>query len=100
MNAVSKAVSKGNFPNVINPLKRVMNVPARLQSVATAFVDLQQARHEADYNLEKTFTRSEALALLGQVEQAFEDWGTIRKDDYARLYLGCFPLWGTWNKVR
>ncbi len=100
MNTVSKAVAAGNFPKSINPLKATFAVPPKLQSVAKTFVDLQQARHEADYNLGKTFTRSEALALISQVKQAFTDWEDVRKDHYARLYLACFLLWQKWDLVR
>lgn len=62
-------------------------VPTALASVAIAFVDLQQARHEADYDLTRTFTRREAMALLAQVEQAFADWQTIRKTIPADVFL-------------
>ena len=49
--------------------------------MANSFVDLQQARHEADYNLRKKFSRGEAKVMIGQAEQAAADWREIRKDD-------------------
>lgn len=33
-------------------------IPADLRRVARAFVDLQEERHEADYNLSKTLVKS------------------------------------------
>ncbi len=75
-------------------------MPPTLMNVAKTFVDLQEARHEADYNLSKSFTRQEALAIVRRVEQAFVDWSGIRQDDFARTYLGCFLLWDKWDKER
>lgn len=40
--------------------------------MASAFVELQQARHEADYDLARRFTRPDVLALLGVAQQAFD----------------------------
>ncbi len=77
-----------------------MPIPQALRDVAGAFVDLQEARHEADYNLAKTFIRSEAFDHIGRAAQAFADWETIRKEDLARVYLGCFLLWKQWNETR
>jgi len=63
-------------------------------------VDLQQARQDADYNLAKSFTKSKAIALVQQADAAFQDWRTIRKHDFARIYLGSFLLWERWSKPR
>jgi len=62
-------------------------VPRTLASVATAFIDLQQARHEADYDLSRTFTRGEVRTLIAQVEQAFIDWQTVSKTIPADVFL-------------
>lgn len=61
--------------------------PPKLKSVAKAFVDLQQQRHDADYNLTKRFRRSGVLALLSQAEQALDDWETIRDLPAAETFL-------------
>jgi len=72
----------------------------KLRSIAGTFVDLQQARHEADYNLRKSLTRSEAGALVELAEKAFSDWNGIRNDDLAQIYLACFLVFDHWNKER
>jgi uncharacterized protein (UPF0332 family) len=100
MNNVSKSFAKGAMPKKFDSVKATIAVPNELKDVAQAFVDLQQARHEADYNLAKNFSRSEALALISQVEKAFKDWDKVRKTDCSRLYLGCFLLWEKWEKSR
>jgi uncharacterized protein (UPF0332 family) len=61
--------------------------PPRLVAVAQAFVDLQEARHAADYAVDRKFTRTEVLGLIAQAEQAFVDWAAIEKDPLARLFL-------------
>lgn len=100
MKEVSLSFAEGKWPRAFDPLKEDLQIPQELKSVARAFTDLQEARHDADYNLAKTFSRDEALALVDLTEQAFRDWEKIRKDDIARLYLSCFLLWDTWNKGR
>lgn len=68
-----------------------------LLDVAGAFVELQEARHQADYNTEKAFTRSESNDLIDQAEQAFADWKQIRKTLPADAYLVTLL---TWQRLR
>jgi hypothetical protein len=86
------------IPRFNDPSRKV--VVDRLRSVAIAFVDLQEARHEADYNVERSYTRGEAKVLVDLAEAAFAAWGQIRKDDLARIYLSCFLVYDDWNKER
>jgi hypothetical protein len=60
---------------------------ADLQAVAVAFVELQQARHLADYDYKKVFTRVEALAHINTVKNAFEQWNRIREQEIAEDFL-------------
>ncbi len=48
--------------------------PAGLLSAAANFVELQEARHEADYNTSKRFTRTEASDLVDLAESAINDF--------------------------
>lgn len=100
MKKVSESFAKGDLPRLLKPAKATNPVPQELKGVARAFVDLQQARHEADYSLAKRLTRSETLNLVERAEQAFEDWKQVRTEDFARLYLACFLVWDKWDKVR
>jgi uncharacterized protein (UPF0332 family) len=106
MSKISKSFAMGDLPRKLRPLKSTFSDPARkpivdrLKSVARTFVDLQDARHEADYNLRKRFNRAEVKDLIDLVESAFSDWNLIRKDDLARIYLTCFLLFDTWDKER
>ena len=49
-----------------------------LADVAAAFKELQQARHEADYDLNHRFTRAEMLDLINTSDQAFRNWHAVR----------------------
>ena len=58
-----------------------------LVDVASSFVQLQEARHEADYNRALRFTRREALDLADLTDQAFRDWAQVRGSLQADTFL-------------
>ncbi len=58
-----------------------------LRSVATTFVDLQQERHDADYNLAQPFTRSRVLAGVASAQTAFSTWARIRATPEAEAFM-------------
>jgi uncharacterized protein (UPF0332 family) len=65
-------------------------VVAKLRVVATAFVQLQDQRHTADYDNTTFWTRSEALKQVKTAEQAFVTWRAIRNEHIAQAYLVSF----------
>ena len=58
-----------------------------LELVAATFVDLQHARHEADYNTAWRSTRPDALGLIEQTEDAFACWRSVRRTPQADTFL-------------
>ena len=72
-------------------------MPPVLVSIAKTFISLQQARHDADYDLTRGFDREEVLTFVQDAERAFEDWSNVKDTDDARLYLACFLLWKRWD---
>jgi hypothetical protein len=106
MAKISRFFANGDLPKKLGPLKGVFSnpdpnsKPARLKSVAGAFVELQEARHAADYDLTKRYDRQEAERLVDLAELAFSNWNQVRKDDLARIYLACFLVFDDWNKER
>ena len=58
-----------------------------LKTVATAFVDLQHVRHEADYNNEAVWTRVEAHEHVTSARDAFRRWAIVRKHAAAQDFL-------------
>lgn len=84
--------------NQLDTLTGNLPVPTQVQQVALAFVELQEARHEADYNTAKTFTRLEVTNLVARVAQAFQSWQAIRTDPVARMYLASMLLGKKWTR--
>lgn len=92
MKNASRAFGSGVLPDVLDwPTP----VPRDLRRVANAFVTLQEERHDADYNISRSFTRAEALNQLRLVEQCLALWPAIQNDDCTRLYLVSLLAWGT-----
>ncbi|HZU99195.1 MAG TPA: hypothetical protein VFF73_20985 [Planctomycetota bacterium] len=83
MKVASKWFTEGGTIKGLGPV----TVPPDLKAVAQAVLDLQQARHEADYNLHEPLTRTEALEFVEKAEQAQKAWKRVRKDDVSDLYL-------------
>ena len=64
-------------------------ISAELRAVVDAFIDLQEQRHIADYDLSaQRFTRQGTLVHVQRAEQAFADWTTARgADPFVELFL-------------
>ena len=62
-------------------------IQQQLVDVASSFVQLQEARHDADYNRALRFTRREALDLADMTGQAFLDWEQVRSSLQADTFL-------------
>ena len=73
-------------------------VPPDLPAIAATFVELQDARHEADYNVRRSYTRLDAMNLVNRVDRAFQLWRPLRTDPAARMYLAALLLWKKWNR--
>ncbi|MGC9260541.1 MAG: hypothetical protein ACP5I8_10780 [Phycisphaerae bacterium] len=99
MAKVAKAFSTGNLPKRLSQLTTLVNISPDLQTTARAFVDLQQARHDADYDVAKAFTRTDTLALVDRAEEAFEKWDQVKSEDCASLFLASFLAWDRWDKA-
>jgi hypothetical protein len=98
MKKVSTLFANDKLPKAIQPTTAPYTTPAPLKNVAQTFVDLQEARHEADYNLATTMSRHTTLTLVQRTRQAFTDWEGVKKTDAARLYLACLLLWKRWDE--
>lgn len=71
-------------------------IPAQVQQISTAFIELQYARHQADYDLTHRFERKDVLALINQVETAIEAFRQLTATDEKAFFLAC--LWA-WNAL-
>ena len=55
--------------------------------VASYFVYLQQLRHEADYNVGRTFDLGEAERAVQSAEEAATQWAAIASHEAAKVFL-------------
>jgi uncharacterized protein (UPF0332 family) len=60
---------------------------AGVQAIAEAFVDLQQARHLADYDNATSWTRLEVLTHIDGAKVAFEMWDKVKEQNAAQDFL-------------
>jgi len=59
----------------------------KLTKVAQSFIILQQARHDADYNLEKPPDPADTMAQVNRANSAFVAWERTRASEVAKEYL-------------
>jgi hypothetical protein len=71
---------------------------AELQSIAAAFVELQQRRHAADYDLSQTFDRSTVLRAIELAKGAMSDWNKVRNTPNSNVFLAALLLHSRWNR--
>lgn len=79
MKKVSTLFLQSKLPRALQPSAGGYATPPDLQIVADRFVTLQQARHEADYDLTRIFTRQEALDRVEQARDAFHAWENVKR---------------------
>jgi uncharacterized protein (UPF0332 family) len=68
-------------------------VATDLRLVADSFVKLQHARHTADYDNSKVWSRTQVWEMLALAEDAVTAWSNIREKEMAQDYL--LDLMGT-----
>ena len=68
--------------------------------VVQAFISLQDERHDADYDVLLTYTRSEANAIIRIAQNAFAAWNIAKTTPAARIFLSCFQLKKVWDEKR
>jgi uncharacterized protein (UPF0332 family) len=84
MKDVSNAVLRSSWRGWSTPSPVA---PAELQGVAKVFVDLQEARQQADYDNARTWKPTDVLAIVTDAQIAFANWGKIRSHPAANEYL-------------
>jgi uncharacterized protein (UPF0332 family) len=97
MKRVSVLFSANKLPKAIQPAAVGYQTPPDLVTVAKMFVEMQQERHAADYDLTTNLGREAVLDLIVRTEEAFVRWENVKRSDDAKLYLSCFSLWKKWD---
>ncbi len=65
--------------------------------VAATFVSLQQARHNADYDLSQQFGRFDVLQKIQDARQAMIGWKRVYKTPHAKVFLTALLLQNRWR---
>ncbi len=68
-------------------------IPAEIRELAETFVDLQEWRHRADYDLTERFKRSDVLSLIKEVERRIHAFGQLASSNEKRFFLACLWAW-------
>ena len=94
MRQVAQQFSDNSVSRKLVPGLNGQALQPELVRVASAVVEPQEARHEADYDPARRFTRREALDLVGQAELAFADWNRVRGSIQADTFLAGLLAFG------
>ena len=98
MKQACRPFAAGTLPDHLKTVSTTATVPDDLKAVAEAFIELQQRRHEADYNVSHTFSRPTTLALVQQIRAAFEAWQRVREQQIATVFLVNLLLGSKWKR--
>ncbi len=90
--SLKKGVAKG--------LPASFAIPIEIRELAAMFVDLQDHRHAADYDLTERFQRSDVLLLIRDVERRIQDFNNLASSTKKRFFLACVGLEGPGEPLR
>jgi hypothetical protein len=76
-------------------LPATFGIPPELQFVAETFVQAQEKRHIADYDLSIRFTRWDVAGFILEVERAISTFETIASVNSRQFSLVCLLTWRT-----
>lgn len=94
MKAACKSFSGGNLPaNIARSLPATFRVPPKVRKIASLFVTLQERRHSADYDLTQDVSKSDALTLIAETEQAISDFGSVGANVPKKFFVTCLLAW-------
>lgn len=71
---------------------------SEIKTVAEVFVELQQQRHLADYDLSQSFNRIKVLGIIAKANSAMSAWHRVRNTPNANVFLAALLLNSRWNR--
>jgi hypothetical protein len=81
MKVASRQIYETKFKTPVTPAEK------SLVTVAENFVELQQLRHNCDYDLRFTLSFKDAADMVEQASASFDEWAKIRNERIATDYL-------------
>jgi len=102
MKKVCQQFRQGNVANLAPAIQAIIQQPLEpgLAIIAGAFVELQEARHIADYDVSDTFTRLDVLEKIDLVDQAFAAWRGVKDHPNANIFVAALLLDRQWRASR
>ena len=94
MRQVAQQFSANRVSSKLSPGLNGQPLQKEVIYIAATFVELQQARHEADYDTMRSFTRREVIDLVEQVERAVLAWSVVRASVQADTFLAGLLAFG------
>jgi hypothetical protein len=90
----TKATPKSDLLKPFWPTLQVA-ASADIVTVAATFIDLQELRHAADYDLTRSFIRQDAETAADQAKDAIDAWNRVRaaNEPLALLFALSLMLW-------
>lgn len=84
------------------PLRTLIGTTASedIQEVASSFIELQEDRHSADYDLSYKIDADRAHRKLVDATLAIEAWGRLSNSAEANIFILSLLLWKNWEKER
>ena len=100
MRSVCDTLVRGQSRALPPPYDRLMpeTIDPYLFAVAEAFVELQEARHTADYDLQATFSRNEATRLTALASNSWNLLRHIRQLPETLVFLTALLLADRWTR--
>jgi hypothetical protein len=68
-------------------------IPGEIRALAQAFVDLQDIRHLADYDLTERFRRADVLTVVAEVRRNVEEFRNLANSSEKCFFLACLWAW-------
>jgi hypothetical protein len=101
MKAVCRQFQSGRVNNLTPQIAAIVAPPIEvdLATVAAAFVELQDARHSADYDTSIPLTKQDVLQKITMAEQAFVAWGAVRNAPNRAVFLTALLLNRQWREA-
>ena len=87
MKRVAESFAGGTVPKAWQAPMGGAPVSADLRQVASAFVDLQEARHEADYDFGRRFIRHDVFQLIEAAEKAASSWRNVSGNPEGQVFM-------------
>lgn len=94
MKSACSSFSGGTLKSSVQQgLPSSFQIPTPVSLIANVFVELQSARHRADYDLTHRFSRKDVFSQIEQVESAIDKFQQLGPGEEKEFFLACLWAW-------